>query len=436
MEQLKTDINYLRTNLENKHPNLYLYIPKTELDHIFDSLTTSISTPMTELTFYKHLTVISAIIKDGHTLILPSNTITTYHNKNSNFLPYHLSIFNDRLFVDMVCSNDTSLTEGSEIISINSIRASDIITQLSNRQVRDGNNLTYPTWILNNYLREYYSFIFGHPDQFTITYKSNNIIKTSIVSALPKDHIYYFRQLKYPTRTNERKPNEGITLAISQDSNYTILSIKDFHNDILKKEYHQNFKKIIPRYFEELYKKGTENLILDLRNNQGGDILNGTLLLSYLLDKPFSVIHTYYKVDSSKKDFSLKETGGRSLGIFNPKEHSFKGKLYVLINGGSFSNSGIVAACLKRNNRAIFIGEETGGNNKVLAGDTKDLNLPNTHIQVQIPTKQYLLDKGLPLLGQGTIPDYIIQPDLINIITGNDTIMNYAKELIRSQNEN
>ena len=44
-----------------------------------------------------------------------------------------------------------------------------------------------------------------------------------------------------------------------------------------------------------------------------------------------------------------------------PKPNNFKGKVYVLINGGSFSASSIISSNLKSTKRAIFVGEETGG---------------------------------------------------------------------------
>ena len=46
-----------------------------------------------------------------------------------------------------------------------------------------------------------------------------------------------------------------------------------------------------------------------------------------------------------------------------------KGELLVLINGGSFSSTAILCACLRRDQRALFIGEETGGNAHIISGD-------------------------------------------------------------------
>ncbi|MBK8351985.1 MAG: hypothetical protein IPL21_09900 [Saprospirales bacterium] len=52
--------------------------------------------------------------------------------------------------------------------------------------------------------------------------------------------------------------------------------------------------------FKAIKKNKTENLILDLRNNQGGKSTYGAYLLSYLLDKPFAYVKEYFIVRKLK----------------------------------------------------------------------------------------------------------------------------------------
>lgn len=101
----------------------------------------------------------------------------------------------------MVYTNDGSIPIGSEIIRINHVEGTEIIKQLSTRLVRDGYNLTYPNWILNNYFRQYYSFIYDHPSNYDIYYKTNGHVFTASIKALPIDSIFYYRQKHYPNKT-------------------------------------------------------------------------------------------------------------------------------------------------------------------------------------------------------------------------------------------
>jgi hypothetical protein len=430
IEKMKADLSFLKNKLEHNHTNLYLYSSKSLIDKTFDSLENTISKPLTELEFYKHITIISSIIKDGHTIILPSSQTTNSQNNISSFLPYHFFVYNNKLFLDMSYTEDNSIPVGSEIISINDIKASEVIEELIERQPRDGNNITYPTWILNNYFRQYYSFIFEHATTFTIGFKIDEQINVAKIRALPKDSIYYYRQKKYPNKIFSNLPNEGLKLKIENDKNYAILTIKDFHNDVLKKEFKQQFDKVIANYFEQISKSKTENLILDLRNNQGGDIENGVCLLSYLLDKPFSVVQEYFCVENNK----IQHCNGPSLGLHDPKINNFKGKLYVLVNGGSFSNSGIVSSCLEANERATFVGQETGGNPNVISGFIKEIKLPNTKIEIQIPTKQFVIIDKTINNGQGIIPTQYIEPKITDIIENKDTELDYTIDLISKKN--
>ncbi len=418
--ELKADIQFLKTRLENNHPGLYLYSAKSVIDHVFDSLENGISQPLTGREFYKHISIISSIIKDGHTILLPGGT------NASQYLPYQFAIRDNQLFTQMVCTGDRTIPAGAEITSINQVAATDIIKQLCERQVRDGDNLTYPLWIISNYFRQYYSFIFGQPDSFAIRYKTEGQEKSTVVKALPRDSIYYYRQQHYPASILTSQVNKGLTLSLEKENRYAVLTIKDFHKDVLRKEYKQNFDKEISSFFEQIKNSKTDNLILDLRNNQGGDIENGVFLLSYLLDKPFSIVKEYYCVD----DHELKPCKGPSLGLHDPQPNNYKGQLYVLINGGSFSNSGIVSSCLQVNKRATFIGQETGGNPHVINGFSKDISLPNSKIQLQIPTKQFVMTSKANNNGRGVMPTHFVEPRIIDVLENRDAELVYTIDLI------
>lgn len=423
-EALKEDLNFLQKKLENTHPNLYLYTEKSILDHTFDSLENGIRGPLTAIEFYSRITILSSRIKDGHTLILPNPALTD--RPENVFLPYHVVILNQKLFIDRSYTNNSSLLVGAEITSINAIPANHVLDELMARQVRDGNNETYPTWVLSNYFRQYYSFVYGYPETFTLEYRIEDQTRSTTVKALSADSIAYYRKKNYPEKVLNPLPEDGIKLSSDPNNGYAVLTIRTFHNDVLKSEYKQQFKKAIDACFEQLSQQKTENLILDLRNNQGGDVENGVYLLAHLLDKPFCVVQAYYRL----RNRHLVKCPGPSSGQHGPKSNIFAGNLYVLLNGGSFSNSVIVSACLQANNRATFIGQETGGNPTILAGNAKNLRLPNTGIQIQVPTKQYLLnDQGLNS-GQGLVPKYIVEPELSDILNNRDTELEFALELI------
>lgn len=414
--ELKEDLRFLKDSLEKKHPALYRYISKPELDAVFDSLDHAIACPLNEQEFLSLVTLLHASIKDGHTIFLPSEGAMEYLNTKERLLPLAVVIIKGKLFVAENWSGDSSIQCGEEIMNINGISAVAVLSQLLRRQIRDGQNQTYPIWILNQYFAPHYSFVYGHPERFTLGLKNaQGVFHTMQVMALKKDNIKVYRQKRYPARYLLPNDGKGIILEEKKDGVSAILTLRSFDTAMLNETYKQAFNQVIDRVFRHLQLHHIHNLILDLRGNQGGDFESGRYLLSYLFTKP-----------------SMYLVGGKESRMIQPQKNHFAGKLIVLINGGSFSNSGIVSACLEREQRAIFIGEETGGNKYVISGDPEELILPHTRISCNISTTEFRISKGVNR-EHGVVPGYPVSASLEDLLNERDTAMELALKLI-SQN--
>ena len=317
----------------------------------------------------------------------------------------------------MNCSGDTAIQEAAEILSINGKSTTDLLTQLIARQVRDGDNETYPAWILTNYFAAYYGFSFGHPAKFSISYKKNNVEQFAAIAALTKDSILFYKKLRYPNTTLAINKGQGIVCATDKQSNTAILTIKSFDNSILRSVYKQEFKSAVTKAFVTIRENNIGNLIVDLRDNQGGDFKPGIILLSHLLNQPVEFLE-----------------GSKQARIVTPYVDAFKGNLYVLVNGGSFSNSGIVSSYLELTKRAVFIGEETAGNKNIISGEPRDFILPNTKIITEISTRKYRIRQS-DNDGHGIVPAYEIIPSIDDIIKGRDPVKTFASDLITKTND-
>jgi hypothetical protein len=82
----------------------------------------------------------------------------------------------------------------------------------------------------------------------------------------------------------------------------------------------------------------------------------------------------------------------------------------------------------------MFIGQETGGNPNVIAGFKKEIKLPNTKIQVHLPTKQFIITDKENNKGQGVMPTQFVIPKLADILEGKDTELEYTIDLISKMN--
>lgn len=437
-KQLQEDIKYLHLELEKRHPNLYLHSSKIKIDSFFKSLNESLPSSMTELAFYSYITPINSIIKDGHTLFFPSIDYVEYHNSSSKYFPFKVSWDGKKLYVELNYFKEDEIENGAEIISINNKSCIEIMDYMLVRMMRDGENKTYPIWVLNNWFNEYYSYFFGHFDSYLIEYKLDG--QKSVrkeLNALTKSEINQNRRQRYPNKTfsrvKDQKEGRGIKLEMRRDLDIAILRIKEFDDRILKSVYNQSFEDTIDKIFENIAESEFNNLILDLRDNQGGSIKNGKILLSYILEKPFEIVSGYKRVNQGKYRDSInriESCKGPQLGFHKSKKNAFKGKVYVLINGGSFSNTGIVCSILNQKGRAIFIGEETGGSEYILGGSIKKVELPNTRIRVEIPKLQFVIKENKGDKWQGVVPNIEIRPTINEIIKNRDVIKEYALNMV------
>jgi len=110
----------------------------------------------------------------------------------------------------------------------------------------------------------------------------------------------------------------------------------------------QGFREFYKESFEEIHSKGSKAVIIDLRDNGGGEDELGQLLLSYLVDKPFKyyddlVINSMSfsfskyaarpitvpeKLVETRADGKVHAVGHPNWGIKQPNQPTFTGKVH------------------------------------------------------------------------------------------------------------
>lgn len=438
--QVQEDIRYLHQQLKKYHPNLYVYASKAQLDSSVATLIKEADHHMNEQELYGHITRLSAIIKDGHTLFFPSANSLEYHNQQSLFFPFKVFYQSGKLYVELNCSLNEAIANGVEILSINGLPTEQVVQFCLDRMMRDGHNLNYPIWILNQYFTEYYSYFYGHPSKFLLELNTSEGENLNVaVAALPKAKIREIRSARFPNRVTARglnqEPGTGILLKMDTLRSIATLSIRDFDSDVLKTVYQQDFKKTIGAMFAQIKQAKIKNLIIDLRGNQGGNLKNGTFLLSQVLPEKFRVVEQFNVVKNpeatTEQDRNILKKG-RGTQLNSPQAKPFLGSAYLLVNGGSFSNSGIVSSSFRHYQRGKIIGGETGGNKSVICGWEEAITLPHSKIEVYIPTRQFLIRERVTNDGHGVIPDFIIQPTIQELAKGRDEVLDFTLNLIQN----
>jgi hypothetical protein len=439
--ELREDLSFLRSKFEHHNPNLYLYMTPAAFDKMFDSLSAGISAPMTDLEFYRYIGAITSRIRDGHTSIFPNEDCEWWYGNQNYFLPLLVTCNGDKMITDLCASTDRTIPDGSEITRINGRTAAEILARMRPYAPRDGYNDTRVTWIINNFFAYFYCYCVENPDRFEIAYTTPDGQQLQHTqAALPVDSMWTCAYQFYPQRYNSARKDSAITLRFQNDSSIAILRIRTFTKGGSKAMGASSFHSSIHRYFEVIQHSGAKNLVIDVRDNGGGNPEYARYVISHLLDSSFVYIEEYQTVDRLHYNDEKRRTHTRwfpycGIGKFKPQSPVYKHNLYVLMDGGSTSTAGDFVACLDYYNRATFIGEESGANKVVSGGNVREgtFELPNTKLKCRMSTIQGINKKDQPNDGHGVIPDYLVVPAPDDYIKHRNPMLEKALELIYQQ---
>lgn len=148
----------------------------------------------------------------------------------------------------------------------------------------------------------------------------------------------------------------------------------------------------------ELSKYNVSRLILDLRNNPGGSLEAAIEVAGLFLDKGVVVVSTRGR-----------EGTGINEEYKTESDPIYRGKIIVLVNGGSASASEILSGALKDHKRATLAGERTFG--KALVQRVIDLEKNKTGFALTI--RKYYTPSGAMINKKGIDPEVHIASDLV-----------------------
>lgn len=175
----------------------------------------------------------------------------------------------------------------------------------------------------------------------------------------------------------------------------------------------------------------TNALIIDVRNNGGGNGNNGFEILASLTDRPFypgkSVIRKYKAVGRAWGQ-------PESIEIENWDWKPYKNQLYskpviVLTSAATYSAAEDFTATFQGMKRGIVIGEPTGGS----TGQPVMFNLPGGGMG-RICAKRDMFTDGKEFIGIGIMPDQLVRPTVKGVASGRDEVLGAALNYLKVGN--
>ncbi len=452
-DKLKEDARIMRDAILKIHPVIGIYEGRNHYENLFENFINSLTDSLTEKQFRIKTKQLLEKLHCGHTDIMYSKEYQKILKKTKlNFPRYYLLPVEDKVYVlaGLNRKYDTILKQGTIITKINGIAADSFYRFGQSVITIDGNIQETKKLYGQLGYSGYYLTMLNYPDTLVYEYKVKDSLKTLVSPAL--------KTLNIPEYSLRKKPDSLLIKYKKAKINYRFLDDdkKTCYMHVVAFS-HKKFGKAYKKIFKQLKNNGTENLIIDLRYNGGGSLTNSYVLSKYLLNTEttqssytlikkypykkytkgnvmFKLTRFFFKVYAKKT--SIGDTDKYVMKIKPYKKNHYNNKIYVLINGGSFSASCLVGAYLKETGRATFIGRETGGTlegcNAVI---TPYYKLPNTKTKVRVPTFRLIHDvnkKGNT--GRGILPDYEINYSFNDFVKKRDLEMEKAMELIKANN--
>lgn len=412
------DLEYLNNSIKDAHYNVFAYTSKEDFSKNYQNVKQSITKD--SLTLLQATTIfqkVISVVNNGHTEIdFPGASYGTYAYSGGTIFPLEIAFEKNKSLIRKNFSDNSDIKIGSEILSINGVLLKDIIAEIYPQ-------ISAERTYFKNAKIEMYSFprlywqVFGKQDNFQIRIRSNGTEKNYSIKAVNLIEGYEMKRTEVL--------NAKMTLKFIDKSAY--LNPGNFSGD------EQKYKRFIDSAFVEIKNRNSKNLIIDLRNNAGGNDSFSDYLVSYFADKPFKwnseftlktsrflKEHTRKHNDTTDAYFQkiLLHKNGEIYNYefeeYQPQTNQkrFGGEVYVLVNRQSHSQSAVTASQIQDYKFGTIVGEETGEFPSLYASQFQ-YTLPNTGIVVKVSKGQIVRVNGSKK-EEGVIPDIMIKDYLLD----------------------
>jgi len=446
---LQRDFQVLYTTLREAHGHLYAHQQPVAFRNLARRVHDRLNHAMTEAEFFCELAPLVAAVGCGHTVLSPSRGFTDRLNRTSSSMPYALCLRDGRLWFTPGPRSEENDLRGWEVVSINGQQTAALIRRILGGMSGDGAIATRKRRLLEKHLPRYLTLYLGVCMAYRLHVRApDGRKKWVVVQALKGAEAERTKRLR--TRQDTAPP---ATFQVFPGERGAVLRLRTFYTVDLERA-GIRYRKFFASVFRRLAELKVANLVIDLRGNAGGSMRLATDLLAYLHREEFNVSRCYRMsscltltwkryvrrnlLQAFKTMVTLPRNGYRVYPWYGPlraqtpkKRLRFTGRLYLLVDGETFSAAAMFAALARDRGNAVVLGEETGGAARGGGVAPIRLTLPETRLRAEIPLGYLTLavsEKFRP--HRGVMPDYTVVPGTAAYGPGHDQLMEFARAMI------
>ncbi|MCF7920779.1 MAG: hypothetical protein K9N06_12775 [Candidatus Cloacimonetes bacterium] len=477
--EFQQDFFYLCKLLENCHPALIEEIGREEFTRQRHRVAGSLELVVEKQDFALILQKFVSQLNDGHTQIYYE------HNFGEQRIPLAFAWSGDDLVIANVNWGENINLIGSRVLRLGKVKT-DSLESLLGSYVSAENKYWRRNKLSSLMNKVGFLLITGVIDRedsldVAVDYHGEEkILRLGVVTEVrwlkPKEHPVTSRQNKF------------FSYRILPEDNVCYFQFNQFQDSQTAKVYHQaglvsdneygdyqrevgimggDFRIFLERLFNDLLQSGVGNLVVDLRNNGGGNsILSNQFYYHLELKEPLrsfttsiklSQLMRYYYPDTVDyylnrltNDFGINATlpylynleletkedyfsviANKESDFYVPRpNHRFAGNLIFLTSNRTFSSAGDMVTIAYDNGIGTIIGEPMG-QKPTSYGDILYFTLPNSKIEGGVSCKIFNRPLRSRSKEKTIIPDYPVKVDLYEkYIQGRDVVWEKALELI------
>jgi len=384
------DINYLRTELAQKHKNLFFQTNREFYHQKLDSIIEIID-QLQDIEIYIALQEVIAEMGDDHTSI--------YDRKLPDYgrFPIWLEWFSDGIYILNTTPEYKNLMF-KKVVALNNKPIENIVSKVLSLSAKTNDA------VVKSHFLSYFSYK-AILDYYDII--DSDSIQVSYVNDVGDIDKVYVNSIKPSKNEGINWMGFGITNKAFCEQNRDKLFWHQYDNDnnILYAQYNKclsrevikrygaknkakdypSFKKFSDELIDILESKPIEKFIFDMRYNGGGSSDIGTELIKRIAE-----------IESINK----------------------KGKLFVVVGRKTFSSAILNSLDFQNYTEAIFVGEPTGGRPNHY-GEVRKFTLPNSGLIVNFSTKYFTYAKED---ADSFYPNYVIETTFDEYINGIDPV--------------
>ena len=382
-EQWRADLRYFAKELPKRHKNLYHATTQEQFERAIRELDQAIPT-LADHQIIVRLLQITATVGDGHTgLHLP-----TYFQR----YPLGVYRFGPELRV-LAAGDEQQRALGTRLVQIGELPIDEVYSRMATCMPSAANEnewyvlntstilLTIPEilhtlGVVADLGPAPFTFEDDQGARFTL---SIGPVDMATVDGKPSLHLTPLIKLEKQPLSRQR-PNEKFWATYLPDSKTVYANFRGYD------DLGGNARKM----FELVDANPTQRLVIDLRQNDGGDFLQGRK----------------HVIEPIQKRAAINQ----------------KGHLFVLIGRRTFSAAMVNATDFRKETQAILVGEPIGERPNSYS-ENDEMTLPNSRVVVSYSTRYYkFLDEDVPAV----LPDQRIDTTWADFKDGHDAVLEWA----------